>query len=407
MSEHASNSEKMIHAKSHPTVRINSKRFEQSPFAPAYRQEDTLLGCYCNRFYPISFGEDVITQYWKLRRGVMLFDVPEKPIEIRGPDAMTLLEKVFTRRIADLKQGRAHYAIACTPQGGILMDGVLIRLGEARFWYVQADGEFESWLIAHSDGLEVVIEDPQSRVLQIQGPKALAVLSAATSDVDEASGLTTVADLMSDFGYFHARTFNFAGQELLVTRTGWTGELGFEIYCESNTDHMALWEHLLVCGKPFGLENTALEVMGVRRVEAGILDNGTDIDRSMTPFDIGLARFVDFTKSDFVGKKALQHASRKMRLYGVVSDTGVPTVGSTVSDGQQQIGHIRVGDWSPTLEKGIGYVLFDTSVTDPAELLGEVLTLRDKDGTEHHCEVVNLPFYDDQKHLPRGLEYGD
>ena len=185
MTVQAKNNEKMVHAKSHPAVRINSKRFEQSPYAAAYLQADTLLGCYCNRFYPISFGDDVIELYWKLRRGVMLFDVPEKPLEISGPDAIRLLEKVFTRRIADLNQGRAHYAIACTPKGGVLMDGVLIRLAEERFWYVQADGEFESWLIAHSDGLDVDISDPQSRVLQVQGPKALAVLDAATRPSSE------------------------------------------------------------------------------------------------------------------------------------------------------------------------------------------------------------------------------
>ena len=404
MSAQAENNQKMVHAKSHPAVTINSKRFEQSPYAPAYITEATLFGCYCNRFYPISFGDDVIAQYWKLREGAMLFDVPEKPLEIRGPDATQLLEKVFTRRVADLAQGRAHYAIACTPQGGILMDGVLIRLAEDRFWYVQADGEFESWLIAHSAGLQVVIEDPKSRVLQIQGPKALHVLAAATRDVtEEATDELTADALLKDFGYFHARTFNFAGQELLVTRTGWTGELGFEIYSDANTDHMALWHHLLACGEPFAMENAALEVMGVRRIEAGILDNGTDIDRSMTPFDIGLSRFVDFSKSDFVGREALQQASKQVRLLGVVSKTGIPSVGCVILDKGQQIAHVRVGDWSPTLESGIAFVLFDKTADDIEALPGQHLILKDKAGEEHACEVVQLPFYDQQKRLPRGL----
>jgi aminomethyltransferase len=108
MSAQAKNNDRMVHAKSHPAVRINSKRFEQSPYAEAYQQENTLFGCYCNRFYPISFGDVVIEQYWKLREGVMLFDVPEKPLEIRGPDAINLLNKVFTRRVENLQQGRSH-----------------------------------------------------------------------------------------------------------------------------------------------------------------------------------------------------------------------------------------------------------------------------------------------------------
>lgn len=408
MTVQAKNNEKMVHAKSHPAVRINSKRFEQSPYAAAYLQADTLLGCYCNRFYPISFGDDVIELYWKLRRGVMLFDVPEKPLEISGPDAIRLLEKVFTRRIADLNQGRAHYAIACTPKGGVLMDGVLIRLAEERFWYVQADGEFESWLIAHSDGLDVDISDPQSRVLQVQGPKALAVLDAATRQSSGGeSNEVSVAALMKDFGYFHARTFNFGGQDLLVTRTGWTGELGFEIYSDKDTDHMALWNHLLACGKPFGLENAALEVMGARRVEAGILDYGTDINRSMTPFDIGLERFVDFTKADFVGRAALEAASKQVRLLGIVSEAGVPRVGAVVSNDQEAIGHVRVGDWSPTLEKGMAYVLFDQSVEDVDALIGSELSFSNDSGDEYACKVVSLPFYDTSKRLPRGLPLED
>jgi aminomethyltransferase len=407
MSAQAKNNDRMVHAKSHPAVRINSKRFEQSPYAEAYQKENTLFGCYCNRFYPISFGDDVIEQYWKLREGVMLFDVPEKPLEICGPDAINLLNKVFTRRVENLQQGRAHYAIACTPQGGILMDGVLIRLGEDRFWYVQADGEFESWLIAHSDGLDLVIEDPKSRVLQIQGPKALDVLDASTNHFIEGDDRSAqVEALLKDFGYFHARTFNFGGQDLLVTRTGWTGELGFEIYSDKDTDHMALWDHLLKSGKAFDMENAGLEVMGVRRVEAGILDNGTDIDRSMTPFDIGLERFIDFTKTDFVGRNSLEAATKQNRLFGIVSETGVPRVGAIVMSNQKQVGQVRVGDWSPTLKMGIAYVLFDKAVENVESLVGQELTFKNPAGEDCQCEVVSLPFYDPKKQLPRGLPIG-
>ncbi len=384
---------KLVHAKSHPTLRINSKRFEQSPYAPKYAMDDTLYGIYCNRFYPISFGENVIEQYWKLRREVMLFDVPEKPLSIKGVDAIAMLNRVFTRRVDSMKVGRAYYAIACTPRGGIQMDGVMIRLAADHFWYVQANGEFISWLTAFSEGLDVSISDPESRVLQIQGPKSLDVLKALDPNKD-----------IDTFGYFHAGQFDIGGQAVLITRTGWTGELGFEVYGNSYepTDYSALWDTIVEAGKPFELENAALEVMGIRRLEAGILDYSTDIDNSMTPFEIGLGNFVDFSKEDFVGRSALKTASQDTRLFGLSSASGVPGVGCIVYDKGVKVGEVRVGDWSPTLEKGIGYVFLEQAAKAGESWLGRQLTLVDKEGKEHDSEVVPLTFVDAEKNIPRG-----
>ncbi len=384
----------LVHARSHPTVRINSKRFEQSPYAPRYTTEDTLFGIYCNRLYPISFGEDAIDQYWKLRQKAMIFDVPEKPVEIKGPDAITLLDRVFTRRINNLKVGRAHYAIACTPDGGLQMDGVMIRLAEDHFWYVHANGEFESWLTAFSNGLEVSINDPQSRVLQVQGPRSLEILKALDAEKN-----------IDQFGYFHVGHFNFGGQSVLVSRTGWTGEMGFEVYsnCGSVTDHLALWDTIVEVGRDYDMQNAALEVMGIRRLEAGILDYSTDIDNSMTPFDIGLGKFVDFTKEDFIGHKNLRKVNQKCRLFGLICESGIPTVGCRVIIDKKYVGNIRVGDWSPTLKKGIGYVLFDQTAMIGGCWVGKQLTLVDKEGESHRAEVVSLPFLDAEKKIPRGL----
>ena len=141
---------KVVYAETHPIVRLNSFRFEQSPYAEKYVTDQTVFAIYCNRFYPFNRGEKVLDYYWKLRRGVLLYDVPEKPLEIKGPEAVTLLERIFTRQIGDLNIWRARYAIACTPEGTVLMDGVLIRLAEDHFWYVKANGEFETWLKAYA-----------------------------------------------------------------------------------------------------------------------------------------------------------------------------------------------------------------------------------------------------------------
>lgn len=262
------NRQKLSYADSHSVVRLSSKRFEQSPYSDKYVNEQTVLGLYSNRFYPLTLGGNAIDDYWRLRQSVVLYDVPEKPLEISGPDAVNLLERVLTRRIDNLKCWRARYAIACTPQGGILMDGVVIRLAEDRFWYVIANGEFESWLLAFSEGLDVAVTDPGSRVLQIQGPKSMAVLSKAAADQHA-----------GELRYFHAGMFNLGGQEVLVSRTGWTGEMGFEIYSRPHIDHSALWDHLMASGRDHGMTYASAESMGIRRIEAGILDNGTDMDR--------------------------------------------------------------------------------------------------------------------------------
>ena len=134
---------------------------------------------YAGRAVPLTNGRDPIEGYNKLRESVALFDVPEKPLSISGPDAAVFMDKIFTRCVSKMKHMKALYALSCLPNGGILMDGIIIRLQEDHFWFIQADGEFQVWLDAHSEGYNVEIKDPKSHVLQMQGPKSLEVLSRA------------------------------------------------------------------------------------------------------------------------------------------------------------------------------------------------------------------------------------
>ena len=132
------------------TVAISARRFEESPFIDRYDTSKMVRGVYAGRFFAVYAGEDYLQKYWLVRRKALIFDVPEKPMEIAGPDAVPFLEKVLTRRVSTMNEGRGYYALACTPQGGIFMDGVIFKMAENRFWYVQADGPFETWLLAHS-----------------------------------------------------------------------------------------------------------------------------------------------------------------------------------------------------------------------------------------------------------------
>jgi glycine cleavage system aminomethyltransferase T len=372
------------------TVRISATRFEQSPYYDNYANAKTVLGVAAGRYYAADNGEDPLESYWALRRKAVLFDVPEKPWQIEGPEVVPFLERIFARRIETLTEGRGRYAIACTPDGGTYMDGILFRMAENRFCYVQPDGALEEWLIAHSDGFDVKISDPHSRVLQIQGPNSMKIMAEATAGaIDEG------------MKYFDAGYHDLAGQRLYVSRTGWTGELGYEIYADgASTDHQRLWDHLFAAGSAHGLVFGSLRAMGVRRIEAGILDNLTDFDTSMTPFQAGLGKFIELDKADFIGRAALLEADRRTLLHGVICPSAAPDDHAEVLQGGISVGQVTAAAWSPLLDAGIGYLRFNA----PGDWVGETLQLTTRRGDRVSGEIVALPFYDSEKHIPRGVD---
>ena len=372
------------------TVRVSSRAFEVSPYLERYDNPDMIRGIYAGRFFTIYNGEDPLQKYWTLRTKALIYDVPEKPIEITGPDVVPFLEKVFSRRISTLPVGRGRYCIACTPQGGVFMDGVLFNLDDNRYWYVQADGAMETWFIAHSEGFDITVSDPNSRVIQIQGPASIDIMQAASAGaIDET------------MKYFSAGYFDLGGQQLYVSRTGFTNELGFEIYCQGEaTDHLALWDHLIAAGEPHGMEFSSTRSLTIRRIEGGILGNITDMDMTMTPFAAGLEPFVDLDKEDFIGRRTLLDADRRSRLFGITCADAIPGRGSVLLDGNQPVGKMTAGVDSPTLGCGVGYVVFD----EPGDWPGRSLRIRLPDGNEYSCEVVTLPFFDPEKNIVRGID---
>lgn len=376
------------YAASHDVIRVSSKRLALSPWSHHYVDDRTVFGTYGGRLYPLSLGADPADDYWHLRNVAGLFDVPERPIEISGPEAEPFLNHLLTRDMSTVPSGRARYALACDADGRILMDGVLIRWASDRFWYVLADGDFLGWMRAQASGYDVRITDPGSWVLQVQGPRALEILAELCD-----------SPLPDPFPYFAAETLSIAGQDLLVTRTGWTGELGFEIYTMPDTDCDALWDVVNTKGSPLGLRNLSLECMGIRRIEAGILDNGTDMDPTMTPYEVGLGRYVDDTKQDFVGKAALSDSPRSMRLTGITGSRA-PKPGEALMIDGRVAGHVRAGAWSPSLACGIGYAFLDGPVSDTSDPAG-AHTLTASDGT--WFSPAALPFLDPDKRLARGL----
>lgn len=345
--------------------------------------------CVYNRRHMAVCFDDHSTEdgYWWLRQKAAVLHTGEFPLQFEGPDAERLLDKLFTKDMTKVKVSRCAYGLACYEDGGLLVDGILLRLERDKFWYAQADGDFYSWARAHGAGMDVEISDPDVFVSQVQGPNALKILEAASD-----------TGLPEKFGYFAVARVPLGGQEVVITRTGYTNELGWEFYTEPHHDADALWAHLEAAGKPFGMEIFGLDAMNIRRIEAGILNAGSDFNTTTTPHDVGLGRFVDEDKGDFIGKAALQSASREPRLHGITCPVGEPLISGEVQVGGARAGIVTAGATSPYLGHGIGYGLMDSAEWGP----GTKVMVGCKDGSFQEGELVELPFYDKLAEIPRG-----
>jgi glycine cleavage system aminomethyltransferase T len=343
---------------------------------------------YNNRLMPVTQKVSRTDGYWLLRQKAGLFDTGERPIEISGPDAEKFCNRVFTRDVSKLKPGRAGYGLLCYPDGKLLCDGVLLRLEQNRFWYVQADGPVYSWFIAHAQGLDVKISDPNSWVSQVQGPASLKILDALLDD-----------GVPENFTYYAVAAASIGGQKVLISRTGWTNELGFEFYTRPNEpgyNPEALWNAVLKAGKPFGLDVCGLDSMEVRRIEGGILNNGSDFDDTMTPHEAGLSHLVDLSKTDFVGRAALALSKAEPRLFGLISKTAEPLREGEVEIEGRKIGFVTAAAFSPYLDAGIAIVRLEKAYEE-----GTNVQVEGRDGKLHAATITRLPFYDKEKAIPR------
>ena len=361
----------------------------RSPWFKATRDLTTAYGDHEGRLTPVTFERPIAEEYRVLRTKAGIFDVPEVPLEIRGPDAGAFLDYVFTRPVSTMAVDRGRYGLMCHHGGGIACDGVVFRLAEDWFWYVHADRDVFTWLQALKPGYDVEIRDPGAWAIQIQGPISLEILDACVD-----------GGAPEGFKYYHARQVTMGGQPVLISQTGWTAELGFEVYnMDPHVDGMALWSHLMAAGRPHGMEILSTYAMNPRRLEAGIMNYGTDMGWDTTPFDLGLGAFVDFGH-DFVGLDALQSADQSPRFSGFVTEAKDIKWSSPVFAGPDPVGRVKAFEASPTLGTGIGYVLFENADA----MTADAFTVKDRTGDQHSLTLHQLPFFDPDKRIPRGLE---
>lgn len=374
------------------TSSARASEFQQSmrphPLVHQELPHDPTFGVYNRRLRSLEYG-NVSTEelYWCLRQRVGLSHTGELATEVRGPDAEAMLNRVFTRDIAKVRVGRCSYQIACFSDGGMVMDGVLMRLAPQRFWYVQGDGEFPTWLRAHSQNFDVQVAETRMWISQVQGPRSLEVLAQVADE-----------GFPERFRYFDLAHIHIAGQPVVISRTGFTGELGWELYFGADVDADRIGERLMQAGEIHGIHTIPAAATNARRIEAGLLFAGTDFDDSMTPFEVGFGAMVDLDKPDFIGQAALAQADRRRRTWGLQCRDSAVLRGDTLYRDGEPAGRVSSSAWSPYLQSGIAIV----HLTDPELGPGTVLQAEGVDGQHHEAYICELPMYDPAGEIPRG-----
>jgi aminomethyltransferase len=368
-------------------------RLRRSPFfASTQRYGAKAYTVYNHTFFPIRF-DDLEKEYAALINDVTLWDVcVERQVEITGPDAAAFTNLLTPRDLDKCKVGQAKYVIITTDTGGIINDPVLLRLGQNHFWLALADSDVLLWArgVAARAGMRVEITEPDVSPLQLQGPKSKDVAKAL------------FGDRVLDLGYYYFFETSLDGIPVVVTRTGWSAEVGYEIYLRDGSKGDALWERIMEAGKPHGIRPTGPS--DIRRVEGGILNWGADILLEDTPYHVGLERLVDLKKtSDYMGKEALARVREKgvdRKLVGV-EIAGPPIAFNAtkwpVSAGGKRVGRITSAIYSPRLEKNIGYAMVPIQHAE----LGSKLVVAIPDVGDREATVVPKPFVDPEKAIPK------
>ena len=374
--------------------RLYSYRIRKSPFFEATQR----YGCksytpYNNMYLPLVY-EDLLSDYWSLKKYVTLWDVGcERQVEITGPDAYQFLRHMTPRNMTKFKVGQCYYVPLTNAGGGIINDPVALRLGENHFWLSVADREVLLWAKGLAAGLkmDVNIQEPDVSPLAVQGPKSFDL----------------VADLLGDWvrtlKYFWFKKTELNGIPFVLARTGWSKQGGYELFLTNGSRGDELWETIMEAGKPYNIRPGT--PCWIERIESGLLNYWEDVTDTTNPFEVGLGKFVDLDQDvDFVGKEALKKIRAdgiKRKLVGLEIHTE-PLFQTaefwTVACEGQNVGSISSAVYSPDLDKNIAYAMVAIECSDLDTEL--VVDLGEK---KVKATVVSIPFIDNREKYLAGL----
>ena len=343
---------------------------------------------YNHMYIPRDFG-DPVENYWNLVNKAILCDVAvERQVEITGPDAARFVQLLTPRNLSECHVGQCKYVMITSEEGGIINDPILLRLGENHFWLSLADSDVLLWAkgVAVHSGMDVSIGEPDVSPLQLQGPRSLEIMKVLFG--------VEIGTLR----YFWLRDLELDGIPLVVSRTGWSSELGYEIYLRDASRGDELWERIMAAGQPFGLR--AGHTSTIRRIEGGMLSYHADMDINTNPFELGLDKLVDLDmEAAFIGKAALKRikAAGIRRKQVGLQITGPPIEATNTRfwpllARDEQVGIITSAVYSPQLERNIALAMVSLEWAGK----GSELLARCSSG-DHHAIVVDVPFIDPQK----------
>ncbi|MGI9408612.1 MAG: glycine cleavage T C-terminal barrel domain-containing protein [Hyphomicrobiaceae bacterium] len=336
-----------------------------------------------NRTYISGAFSDPVEEYWHTVEHAALWPVMgERQVEVTGPDATRFVQYLTPRDISKCAVGQCKYALITAPDGGILSDPIILRLDEDRYWLSTSDWDLETWAkgVSLNSGMQITIRDANVSVLQVQGPKSPIAMAQVFGQ--------NVLDLR----YYWLMRLPFETTTVVVSRTGWSGEFGYEIYLESGTFADGLFDALMSVGETCNLKPGS--VNQIRRLESGILSAGVDFTPAETPFDVGLGRLVELDSgAEFIGRNALapkRDAPLEQQLVGLIVDG--PALASNedlwpLSSAGVAAGRLTSLAFSPRLERNIALGIV---ATDFASLQTQ-LEVATWDGSRT-AVVTTLPF---------------
>ena len=350
----------------------------------------TGFSVYNHMYIPRDFGSPE-QNFWNLVNEAILCDVAvERQVEITGPDATKFIQLLTPRDLSKLAVGQCKYVLIVNNEGGILNDPVLLRLKENHYWLSLADSDILLWAqgVVVNSGLDVKIIEPDVSPLQLQGPNSGKIMEAL------------FGESINDLKYYWLRELDLDGIPLIVSRTGWSSELGYELYLRDGSMGDQLWEKIMAAGKPHGLKPG--HTSSIRRIEGGMLSYHADADINTNPYELNLGRLVNLdTNINFIGKDALQKIKTdgvKRKQVGVILDceplTGPNTTFWEIKKDNEVIGKITSAVYSPRLKQNIALAMVSINNSE----IGTVLDVKMNDKIIK-ATVAEKPFYDPKKKL--------
>lgn len=369
-------------------------QIRKSPYFDAtVRWGATGFSVYNHMYIPRDFG-DPEQNFWNLVNDAILCDVAvERQVEITGPDAARFTQLLTCRDLSTMQVGQCKYILITNADGGLLNDPVLLRLGKDHFWISLADSDILLWAqgVATHAGLDVTITEPDVSPLQLQGPRSGDIMTAL------------FGDWITELKYYWLRETELDGIPLVVSRTGWSSELGYEIYLRDGSRGDELWERIMTVGAPMGLQPG--HTSSIRRIEGGMLSYHADATIETNPYELGLDRLVAVdSEVEFIGKDALRRIRDegvRRRQVGIVIDMD-PLIGPNttfwpVIAAGERAGEVTSAVWSPRLEQNIALAMI---AAEHAHVGTQVVV--ETNLGPRGAAVVDKPFYDPKKSLAVG-----